>query len=267
MAIVTEFPEPTKILVAGDWHGFGDWGQKMIHYARKQGADVIVHVGDFGFWRPCLDTDKYLRHLERALVECSEILGTQMFIIWVKGNHEWHPGIQEWNDATNGLPWSDDRYPHIIHAPQCHRWQWWGKTWLALGGAHSMDRLRRTPEVDWWGGETITYGEALRVIVDGQADVMVCHDCPDGVNIPGIHAVEKLDPSQSLWPISELHASDEHRKLLAAVVDEVRPSLLVHGHYHVRYSAIRRGPKGLTQIEGLDMNHSTPELNGLILQR
>lgn len=238
--------EPTKIMLAGDWHGNGQWAQKCIHHARKQDADTIVHVGDFGWWVEGLDTHKYLRHVQRALLECG------ITLYWVDGNHEDHDKIEEWLDATGGAPWSDKRYPNIVHLPRGFRWQWWDQTWLAMGGAHSVDRLHRTPGKSWWDAEHITEAQIDRAVMGGEADIMICHDCPHGVDIPGIHADEKLDAAKSSWPVSEIAAANVHRKKLARVVKYVRPQFLFHGHYHVHYANLLRHDDGfVTKVVGL----------------
>lgn len=256
--------DPAKIMMAGDWHGNGAWAQKCIHHARKQHCDVIVHAGDFGWWRDdILDTHNYLRHVQRQLVACG------ITLYWVDGNHEDHDKIQEWLDATDGQPWSDKRYPNIVHLPRGFRWQWWGQTWLAMGGAHSVDRLQRTPGKSWWDGEHITEAQIDRAIMGGPADVMVCHDCPDGVQIPGIHADEKLNAEQSFWPLSEIIASNVNRMKLRRVCDIARPKVLWHGHYHVRYdNLLRYGDGEATLILGLaDDGSYDLERNTLLLHK
>jgi hypothetical protein len=185
----------------------------------------------------------------------------------VDGNHEDHDRIAEWLDATDNQPWFDKRYPNITHLPRGYRWQWWGKTWLAMGGAHSVDRLHRTPGKSWWEGEHITEDQITKAITGGPVDVMITHDCPFGINIPGIHTDEKLDAEKSFWPLSEIALANDHRKKLARVVDAVRPSLLVHGHYHVRYSALRRGEDFLMQVEGLDCDGSSLEDNTILMSK
>ncbi len=252
---------PTKIMLAGDWHGNGTWAQRIIQHARKMDVDTIVHCGDFGWWVDNDDTNRYLRFLQSNLDEC----GIRLY--WVDGNHEDHDRIAGWLDATDNQPWSDRRYPNIVHLPRGYRWEWWGKTWLAMGGAHSVDRPHRTPGKSWWEGEHITEEQIARAFVGGSADVMITHDCPFGVSIPGIHADEKLDAAKSFWPLAEIVASNDNRKKLARVVNAAKPKLLVHGHYHVRYSALHIGDGFLTQIEGLDCDGSSLEDNTILMSK
>lgn len=248
--------DPARIMVAGDWHGNSAWAEKGIHRAREQGCDVIVHVGDFGWW-PGPDGDHYLRHLQHNLEDCGIIL------YWIDGNHENHDSIQEWLEATDSQPWSDKRYPNIIHLPRGYRWQWWNQTWLAMGGAHSVDRHLRTEGRSWWPGEHITDEQVQRGISGGEVDIMICHDVPAGVEIPGIDADEKLDSEKSFWPIDQIRAANTHRRQLARVVDAVKPKYLFSGHYHVRHQT-RRGLGG-TLVNILDCDGSTLDRNTLFL--
>lgn len=255
-------PEPSRIMLAGDWHGNTLWAIQCIRHAHEQGCDVIVHLGDFGWWIDCIDTHKFLRHVQKTLTECG------ITLYWVDGNHEFHPGIDEWVDATGGSPWSDKRYPNIVHLPRGFRWEWWGQTWLALGGAHSVDRHLRTEGRSWWSREHISEDEIARAISGGGVDVMVTHDCPTGVAIPGILDDPQLDSLNSGWPVDQLRAAVAHRKKLRRVCDEVRPQFLFHGHYHRRYVGVLRYPDGTTtKVVGLAEDATGLQVNTMLLHR
>ena len=244
---------PTKVMVAGDWHGSGAWAQKAIWHGHKAGAEVVVHLGDFGFWTDCSDTTKYLRHIQRTLEDTDTVL------YWVDGNHEDHDRIK----TTGGnLP----EYPRIVYLPRGFRWEWHGKTWMALGGAHSVDRLMRTPGRSWWPDEHLSEDQVEYASRPGAVDVMVCHDCPDGVAIPGIHAIEKqLSDPQGFWPPSEIAASFAHRMKLSRVVQAVRPKVLYHGHYHVRYDGLYDVDGVTFPVRGLDMDATELDRNTMVL--
>jgi hypothetical protein len=77
-----------------------------------------------------------------------------------------------------------------------------------------------------------------RAITPGPVDVIVAHDAPSGVEIPGLGGG---------WPPAELYVADLHRQKVSEVVDVTRPTLYFHGHYHVRYEAQRGG----TRVIGL----------------
>lgn len=255
------FPEPAKIMLAGDWHGNCTWARSCVEHAHRQGVDAIVHLGDFGWWVPGVPTEKYLSDLQKLLGD----FGITLY--WVDGNHEYHPGIDEWVKATDGQPWSHKKYPSIIHLPRGFRWEWWGQTWLALGGAHSVDRLMRSEGRSWWDREHISLTEVERAIAGGKVSVMVTHDCPYGVDIPGIPSEPELD-TRGDWPKSELLAASNHRKLLRQVCDEVRPDFLFHGHYHWHYTGpLRYGDGAMTQVTGLAEDGTALQSNTMLLHK
>ncbi len=42
--------EPRRVLLAGDTHGNGRWVGHLCKLARRHGCEVILQLGDFGFW-------------------------------------------------------------------------------------------------------------------------------------------------------------------------------------------------------------------------
>lgn len=219
-----------RIAFAGDWHGNFRYTQKALSYAAEGGADVVIQVGDFGVWSPY--------NYVRAVGEEAALLGLQVF--FVDGNHEDHP----WLNAQPTRLCDGFRVLHdnVAHIPRGTIWEWDGTTFLGLGGAHSVDRQWRTPSVDWFPEETLTYGQLFEASQALNIDVMVTHDCPAGVEIPGIAG------NPFGFPKEEIALADKHREMLGYVVDNVKPGVLVHGHYHVNYSDMR----GETSIIGLD---------------
>jgi hypothetical protein len=132
----------------------------------------------------------------------------------------------------------------------------WGDVrWLALGGAHSVDRPWREPGTSWWHEETITDLDVARAVAGGPADVLVSHDCPSGVDIPG------LADTAHLWPAEEIVAAEAHRARLREVADVVRPRSIWHGHFHRRYSADADLGYGAVAVSGLDCDGSTLDRN------
>lgn len=228
MTRTVPFPvNPAKVLLAGDWHGNTVRATEVIKIAHENGVPVVIQLGDLGFWTPGESTNRYLK----AVNEMCKQLGVTL--LWVDGNHECHPEI-------NKLPINDEGVrrtrSHILHLPRGFRWNWYGDTWLALGGAHSVDTHMRKEGVSVWQEEHISAEDIRRSVEGGNVDVMVTHDCPDGVEIPGLQS--------HLFPIHEITRSDEHRKTLAEVVDAVNPLMLFHGHYHVFYRSRRPRPEG-----------------------
>jgi hypothetical protein len=239
---------PSRIVMAGDWHGDLDHARAVIGWAGREGAQGVVQLGDFGVWHG-QDGRRYLDGVAGTLA---------MFGLWltfVDGNHENF-------EVLNALPFDDHGArpvrPGLWHLPRGLRWTWHGRTWLALGGATSLDRPARRPGVSWWPEEAITFAEAAAAFAGGPADVMLTHDCPAGVTVPNI-------PPDSVWPAAELARANAHRALLRQVVDEVRPSSLWHGHFHSAYSTALTGAGYVCEVRGLDDNTGPFHSNAVVL--
>jgi hypothetical protein len=233
---------PARVAFAGDWHANTRWSVAAIHYAADHGADVIVHLGDFGYeFR-----SSFVTGLDRALTR------TGLQLLFVDGNHEAFPTLLRYPMSGNGLRQVGGR---IWHLPRGYRWVWGDLRWLALGGAHSVDRPWREPGVSWWREESVTDADLDLAVAGGAADVLVSHDCPSGVDIPG------LAESAHLWPAEELVAAERHRRRLRSVVDAVQPRTVWHGHFHRRYSAAADLGYGPVTVHGLDCDGSTMDRN------
>jgi hypothetical protein len=239
--------EPRRIAFAGDWHGNGRWAVAAIEHAAQLGAGVIVHAGDFGYeFRAA-----YVRDLTRALTR----LGLHLW--FVDGNHEDFSLLRLYPVRESGLREVSER---IWHVPRGHRWTWSGTTFLGCGGAHSVDRQWREPGTSWWREETITDADATRCTTGGPVDVLVSHDCPAGVPIPGL-----AEPAAPRFPPEDLALANEHRRRLRRIVDTCRPRTIVHGHYHVAYETTAHALGYPARVIGLDCDGTALDRNVRLL--
>lgn len=239
-----EFPEDvTRIAVCGDWHRNYAYARKALNYAINKDAEVIIHVGDLGVQ----GDGGYLDQINNICAEHDRIF------MFVDGNHENHPWINAHPIDPDGVRRLRER---LWHLPRGFRWQWIDVTFLALGGAHSVDQEWLNPGTEWFPEETITLGEAYRATEGGPVDVMFTHDCPAGVPIP------RLEEGKTLFPAAQLEAAERHRALLRAVVDEVTPRFLWHGHYHRCYREVLDiNGTDKCVVTGLDMDGRPLERN------
>jgi Icc-related predicted phosphoesterase len=225
-------PDVRKVMFAGDWHGNLTWAVNCVGMAQMAKVDAIVQLGDFGIW-PGPTGQRYLNMLEDALAS------VDLTCYFIDGNHEDFPQL-------HAYPLDDDGTrivrPHIRHLPRGYRWEWAGLTFLALGGATSLDRPMRRPYKSWWPEEELTAADIKLAVAGGPVDVMLTHDAPSGVEIPGINA-----ETDKMWPWQELARANENRARLGRVVDELTPHRLLHGHFHIAYDARR----GITAVSGL----------------
>lgn len=222
---------PGKIVVAGDWHGNAGHALGVIRAAagllRGEDWPLIVHLGDFGVW-PGREGTAYLRSVEE---ECAR---RRVRIWFIDGNHEDFTQLESLR-YLGPVRW----------LPRGTRWNWHGRTWLALGGGVSLDRAVRTEGRDWWPEEEITGAQAAEAAAGGAADVMVTHDCPSGV-------VHSFPPPPRFWDPRDLARSGRHQERLQGVVDQVRPGWLLHGHLHRAYQRVCDFGYGPVEVTGLD---------------
>ena len=236
---------PKRILLVGDLHANLAAGRAVVEHAYAVGANLIVQVGDFGFFPYDLRCRAYLAGMDRRLAE----LGQQL--LFVDGNHDDH-------DALAGLPRDDDGLgvasSRIRHLPRGHRWNWDGTTWLALGGAPSVDKQWRTIGIDWWPREDVTYRQASEAVEAGPADVVVAHDSP-WIDFGDLYRAYRQhipapERTGTGWPTEALVRADSHQKLMREVADGVAAKVWVNGHHHVRFT----GQAGECRVESLGMD-------------
>jgi len=209
-----------KILVSGDWHGSSSAAKAAAKKAVQTGCEVIVQVGDFGFW-PHTDPD-YVDTVSRHITKQG------LFMVWIDGNHENFDALYDgnWPVTSGGFRKIAE---NVLYAPRGHRWEWDDVSFLALGGGYSIDkdfRLATGPIGKyWWPQETLTQREVYEAIEGGECDVMFTHDCPSGVEIG--NPAYKTDP-----------ASTQNRMAVRAVVNVAKPLRLYHGHFHHRMDSV-----------------------------
>jgi len=122
---------------------------------------------------------------------------------------------------------------------------------MALGGAASVDRLGRVPGKSWWPEELLSTEDIEYASRPGKVDVIISHDVPTGVDIPGIGP--GLAPNMdSGFAFITLLESIEHRRKVRQVVDAVKPSMIIAGHYHIPYTRYLDATHGKVLVHGLN---------------
>lgn len=238
---------PSRALIAGDWHGNTDRAINAVSWAKKHDCQAILHVGDFAYsFAP-----SFLLLLKEALERAGIVLG------FVPGNHDDWRKLDAWQ-AQHGVTAIPVR-PNIFYLPRTYRWTWNGVRFLAMGGAVSVDKKWRTPGTEWWPRETIDWHEAQKACDDGPADIMICHDVPQGIRIPCIEG------NPYGFPEDTLVEADNHRRLLRQIVDQVQPSHLFAGHYHCRLTDTLRGQGYETVVDILDADFAPIRQNVTVL--
>lgn len=212
----------------------------MTRAASTHGAELIIQLGDFGYWPGSAAGERFLDVARRSSIP----------LWWIDGNHEHHDALAAEVARVDGVEPSRGvgLGGNLRYFPRASRFTLDGVSVVVCGGAHSIDRAFRTPGVDWFAAERITDDDVDRCIADGQADIALTHDAPAGWTIPGL-----LDDATLASPLrAELPACWSHRDQLKRITDAVTPELIVHGHYHSGYSRGVETSWGGMQVVGLD---------------
>lgn len=233
----------TKILFAGDTHSSISQADYLIRTAIRKDASVIFVVGDWGYmWNDMTLVDD----LDSALRSAgAEVSAGKMEMWWIDGNHEnFHLMGAHGCDPNN----ETDTWvaPTIRYLPRGFRFNVDSVSFMTFGGAVSVDRNgpHRIAGRTWFYEETIKEHQ-VAAVTRQPVDVLVTHDVPEGVPM-----LDAFISGPSRWPEDALRDSAWNRELLSEVAEKVTPKLVVHGHYHYRYT----DQVGSMRVEGLDCN-------------
>jgi len=256
-------------MLLGDTHGnTGFVLNKVIPAAKAAGVQWIYQVGDFGYWEHTDEGVQYLDEVQEGLVLAG------LNLVFIAGNHD------KVSLISKRYPKVDDFYivrSSIWFAPNGTQWEFEGTSFVALGGAYSVDKDWRlkveaerainlaagnayyalgdypdhyvaerahaeTAESLWFPEEEMTDDDLDRILLDlrdTKVDVILAHDKPLSSN-----------PMIKLLPIPECQPN---QRRLQKAVNTLQPKLFVHGHLHCRYTdTIRSGDNNnYTRVEGL----------------
>jgi hypothetical protein len=229
------------VLLVGDAHGNAAFVQTAIECAARQGITRILQLGDFGIW-PGPEGIEYLSRVE------SQARRHRVRVDFLDGNHEDYTQLEAWReDNERAEDGSVIVRPHIHWWPRGSVAQWHGRRVGFLGGAVSVDRLSRWPYQSWWPQEEITADDLTALETNttadgGTLDVLFTHDTTNFVHLP----------SRRAWPAEVLADATASRELIDTALVRLRPTLLVHGHWHMRYRATAEIPgHPPVRVEGL----------------
>ncbi len=266
-------------MLLGDTHGNTKFiTQQILPEAKKAGVQWIYQVGDFGYWEHTLEGSVFLDEVNAALVQ------NGLNLLFIQGNHDKVSLIDKTYPEIDGF--------HVVrsalwYAKNGTQWEYEGKSFLALGGAYSIDKSSRLKaERDkakkifdsyakdgryegfadwnkwnhanqeakgsyWFPEEEMTDAELDAILknVTAKVDVILAHDKPYSSN-----------PIIKLFPINECIPNQQR---LQTAVNHFKPKLFVHGHLHARYTdRIRCGAGNYTRVEGLGAD--VPNFNQLV---
>lgn len=222
---------PDLIGVMGDVHGNTAWTVSQLPDICKRLSPprIILQCGDFGVWAPP-GIEKWSfagkEHSRQSFLSAvdEELYAQDAELRFVEGNHENHPLLAKMTKGLEGLDMFQVT-PRITWLRRGARWTWHDRTWLACGGAASIDKLLLTEGKNWFPEEEITGPEEFFISAGGPADVLVSHDAPTDCPL------HLSPPSSPAW-LKRIPACEAHRDRLQRICVAVKPSYVFHGHYH-----------------------------------
>ena len=238
-----------KVCIVGDTHGddtFISRLHKMIELDRKRytdpndGVNTIIQLGDFSLFY-----NKNIIHSISSWLNKNESYRWY----WIDGNHDNHDYIDQVildNEFTKDVPIAH-YHERMFYCPRGSVTTIGKTKCMFVGGGVSIDKSERRYGVSWFPQETISYSDINRAL-DNNKDIkiMFTHDAP---------ITTVLEKTLQTLALKTEDESYRHRMIISQLVDEIHPTVLFHGHYHYRYSALYSSPDGKkTVVQGLDCN-------------
>lgn len=256
MVVLREFcSAASRVAVAGDWHGDVVPVRRILSKVARQGAQVVLHVGDFGYFPNRADYWAFIAEVN-ARAELHDYV-----VVFVEGNHEQFnrtvgagagAGVGEVfaREGLDDLRACADEDGFVRVAPRV----FWatrgaslrigdaggrrGVSFLGLGGAGSINREHMRFRGEWSKSELVTAEdvEAVKAGVErvgGVVDIMVTHDAPAGAYMPRKHSGAPTLGGRGIPVPSEVwRDARQTREHIADAVAEAKPMCLFHGHWH-----------------------------------
>lgn len=212
------------LALIGDIHGEFATLNRLLQQLPAEAT--VIQVGDYGLWP---------EPGPRVRAAISEYLppprpDPSRPVYWIDGNHEWAP-------LTRGVTAVTHVSRNSWFIPRGTVLELAGLRIGFLGGADSVDRQWRIPEVSWFEDERISPADATRLLTNVGSeplDLLVTHTPPACI-------VEAMLGHREVWP--EFHGS---AKAVEGVWQALGQPPLVAGHMHQSY--------GTGNIRVLDIN-------------
>lgn len=204
-----------KIFVCGDTHA--KWGL-LNTFINKKNPDIILQVGDWGWWPHFDNTYDTLEHAKRYQQHGVKNPKTKIFTCM--GNHENWDDLEKYDDMT-------EISPNIFYCPIGTILELPdGRNVLFVGKAESTDKAWRTEGVSWWRGEIFSNKDfdLLPDPKDVKVDIVISHTVPKLF-------MDEFSYQFDSWVRSE-RINDPACQALDRVLDMYKPDLWFSGHFH-----------------------------------
>lgn len=217
-----------KILIVGDIHGNLSLFKGVKKYARKNQIDLIIQLGDFGYY-PNINQRDFIQYLKIDIP-----------FYFIDGNHENHEYLD--HNAETKI----ELLPNIWYCPRGYREKIGDYYFLFIGGATSIDAHLRTQGYDWFPTEVINYQQAQRAL---------SYELNDFNSKPSVHYIISHEapyfPNDYFSiPKTNYFPEDFSRQVVKECYERYKPLTLFHGHYHINYRNTANSIPG-SHIQGL----------------
>jgi hypothetical protein len=192
-------------------------------------AEAITELhflGDFGFvWTGGDTEERELDTLDRDLAAHS----AQALV--TGGNHD---GYDRWAEIPVGATGTRLVRPNIELLSRGWRaTSPAGNVLASLGGANSIDMPARVRSGSaHWPAEQITESD-LTALGSEPVDILLGHDAPRSALLSA-----RLKSNEHLWEASGLAYANQGQEMFHRGVQQVRPRLVVSGHYHLHLDTV-----------------------------
>lgn len=169
-----------NVYVCGDIHGELDFFKLTTKYFpeqknMKKEEDLVIILGDFGFIWHGRPKDNF---------NINELLGKRNFTIaFVDGNHENFDELEKYPVVNWCGGKAHKINDNIYHLMRGEIFNFANHSFFCFGGAHSIDKIYRTPGKSWWAQEVPTleemnYGIENLYSHNDKVDFILTHEAP-----------------------------------------------------------------------------------------
>ena len=210
------------VYLTGDIHGDPERVVQFCLSMKPRKTDTIILLGDVAANYTGGQRDEWVKlTLEKLKIN----------ILCIHGNHEMRPStiesykLKEW---CGGMVWYEEAYPHLLFAKDGEIYAIEGKSYLAIGGAYSVDKFYRLERnYGWWSDEQPS--EEIKRYVESQidkvkrVDYVLSHTCPF-----------KYEPREAfLNCIDQSTVDDSTERWLDMIEEKLEYKLWFCGHWHI----------------------------------
>jgi Icc-related predicted phosphoesterase len=208
----------TNVVLCGDSHGEWDALFRKLEYLQLEDC-VLLHCGDIGIGFKSPDK----QHKEIEFVN-NRFKKRNIQFMGIAGNHDHREYFQGQVNLS-----------HFELLPDYTYREFNGERFLFVGGAVSIDRRLRVPNVSWWEDEAFV----LKPELVEKVDVLITHSCPPWIGDfqkSGISGWCEKDPT--LWEECQKERTD-----ISKLIELSQPKNHYCGHMHTSLTTIHNGCK------------------------